>query len=96
MQKPIQHIFSEPKVLLPGGAHAAASVYAQSQEALVTPPKVTGALSLRGGRPPQRPLPGPILLLPMVVMVDTEKKKEPTNSQRPMLVVLSRTMSPFW
>lgn len=31
----------------------------------------------------------------MVVMVDTEKKKEPTNSQRPMLVVLPRTMSPF-
>ena len=29
------------------------------------------------------------------MMVDTEKKKEPTNSQRPMLVVLPRTMSPF-
>lgn len=50
-----QHIFSEPKVLLPGGAHAAASVYAQSQGVPVIPPKVTGVLSLRGGRPPQPP-----------------------------------------
>jgi hypothetical protein len=30
----------------------------------------------------------------MVVMVDTEKKKEPMNSQRPMLVVLSRRWAP--
>lgn len=36
------------------------------------------------------------LHLPMVVMVDTEKKKEPMISQRPMLVVLLRTMSPVW
>lgn len=46
---------------------------------------------VRGDQPPQ-----PHPLLPMVVTVDTEKKKEPMNSQRPMLVVLSRTMSPFW
>lgn len=39
--------------------------------------------------------PGPIVVLPMVVMVDTEKKKEPISSQRPMLVVLPRTMSPL-
>lgn len=49
-----------------------------------------------GGHSPQPHPPGSMLPLPMVVMVDTEKKKEPMSSQRPMLVVLLRTMSPSW
>lgn len=81
--------------LLAGGAHAAGADYPRNHKALGTPPKALGPLSLR--RPVSWPCPpDPIPHLPMVVMVDTEKKKEPMISQRPMLVVLPRTMSPFW
>ena len=48
-------------------------------EVLVMPPKVAGpGLSGKATLPSTIP-PDPILLLPMVVMVDTEKKKEPTK-----------------